>query len=208
MNRRIDAVIFDWGGVLIDDPAPLMLERFAHALGVSAAALAPALARHGQAFQRGTCSEADFWSAVCRDAGAAVPNEPSLWGRVFREVYRPRPGMWQLARDLRRAGIRTALLSNTEPPGVQYFHQRNENPFDVLVFSCCEGCCKPEPRIYLSALQRLGTSAPRTLFIDDNSQYVEGARRCGLEGVVFSDEPSLRKALVLLGAIAPEGTGS
>lgn len=204
MERRIDAVIFDWGGVLIDNPAPLLLEGFAAALGVARERLAPVLARHGQAFQRGGCAEDRFWAQVCAELGVGGPAEPSLWGRVFREAYRPRAGMWLLAGALRNAGVKTALLSNTEPPGVEYFHQRHQSPFDVLVFSCREGCCKPEPRIYGIALERLGTAAQRTLFIDDNPQYVQGARQCGLEAVVFTDEPALRAALAAMNALPAE----
>lgn len=206
MERRIDAVIFDWGGVLIDNPAPLLLEGFAATLGVPGEVLAPVLARHGHAFQRGEISEDRFWARVCTDLGIAAPGEPSLWGRVFREAYRPKSRMWRLAGALRNAGVRTALLSNTEPPGVEYFHQRGENPFDVLVFSCREGCCKPEPRIYEIALQRLGTAARRTLFVDDNPQYVDAARQCGLEALVFVDERALGEALAAM-HVLPAGAG-
>jgi len=46
METRIEAVLFDWGGVLIDDPAPGLMNYCAKALGVPVAHYAQARASH------------------------------------------------------------------------------------------------------------------------------------------------------------------
>ncbi len=195
----IDTIIFDWGGVLIDDPAPLLLAQFTQALHVAPEPFLAAVKKHAEPFQKGLCREADFWANCCQDLGVDPPREPSLWGRAFRAVYRPKKDVWALVSELRQLGCKTALLSNTEMPGVDYFHERGENPFDALIFSCCEACRKPEPRIYEIALQRLKSRPESAVFIDDNEHYIAGARAVGICGLLFRDISALTSDLLALG---------
>ncbi len=53
METRIEAVLFDWGGVLIENPAPGLMEYCAKALGVSVEDYVRVHNVHGEAFQKG-----------------------------------------------------------------------------------------------------------------------------------------------------------
>jgi hypothetical protein len=50
MEMRIEAVLFDWGGVLIENPAPGLMDYCAKALGVSVEDYVRAHNQHGEAF--------------------------------------------------------------------------------------------------------------------------------------------------------------
>ncbi|MGE5608933.1 MAG: HAD family hydrolase [Bacillota bacterium] len=195
----INTVIFDWGAVLIDDPAPLLLSMFCRTLGVSADAFRTAMKRHAEPFQKGNCSESVFWQAMCADLGVPTPSLPSLWGSVFREVYLPKKDMWHLARSLKRHGYKIGLLSNTELPAVEFFHTTQPHIFDAMVFSCCEHCRKPEPAIYRLALERLQSQPSQTVFIDDNLDYLRGAQSVGLHTLHFQTPQILSRDLAILG---------
>jgi FMN phosphatase YigB (HAD superfamily) len=195
----ITSVIFDWGGVLIDDPAPLLFSVFSRTLGVPVTEFASALKRHGEPFQKGLCSEDEFWGRVCADLNVARPTMPSLWGATFRAVYLPKRGTWAIARWLHEAGYRTALLSNTELPGVKHFRAAQPHCFDALVFSCCEHCRKPEKRIYELAVEKLASRPDQAVFIDDSEPYVQGARDAGLHAIRFRSPPALVEELAALG---------
>jgi HAD superfamily hydrolase (TIGR01509 family) len=55
---------------------------------------------------------------------------------------------------------------------------------------------KPDPAAFHSCLARLGGAEPAsTLFIDDNADNVAGARRAGLDALLFTDIAALRAAL-------------
>jgi len=195
----INTIIFDWGGVLIDDPAPLLLSVFTRTLGVPPDDFTAALKRHAEPFQKGLCLESEFWQRICSDLHVPPPTMPSFWGAAFREIYLPKKPIWSLARSLHQAGYKTALLSNTELPGVEFFRAAQPHCFDALIFSCCEHCRKPERRIYQLALDKLASRPDQTLFIDDNEHYVQGARDAGLHALRFTSPHALRKDLAALG---------
>ena len=136
MTEPIAAVLFDWGGVLIDNPASGLMAFCAEALGVSVEDYVTAHDRHAAPFQKGRISEAAFWQRVCKDLGRPEPEAPSLWGEAFAAVYAPRRDVFALARRLQSQGIRTALLSNTEAAAMQFFLEQQYDMFDALTFSC------------------------------------------------------------------------
>ena len=103
--------------------------------------------------------------------------------------------MFELAAVLEGGGVKSAVLSNTEAPAMAYFHDMGYTMFDVLVFSCAEGVCKPEARIFEIAVERLGCAAGRTVFVDDDARYVAAAREAGLNAVVFESVEQVRAVL-------------
>lgn len=197
--QDIQAVLFDWGGVLIDNPASALMDYCARALGVSAQEFARVYDKHGQAFDKGWIPENLFWRQVCSELGQPLPKMPSLWGQAFRAVYSPRQEVFALAGCVRAGGCKTALLSNTEPAAMEFFLELRYDMFDVPIFSCAEGACKPEKEIYEIAARRLATAAGRCLLIDDKPAFVDGARAAGMEGVVYQSLEQTKQDLASLG---------
>ncbi len=199
METRIEAVLFDWGGVLIDNPAPGLMRYCAEKLGVPVAAYTRVHNEHAEGFQKDLIEEPVFWRRVCDGLGCPLPPQPSLWGEAFRAVYSPRDEVFALAGRLRQEGYRTSLLSNTEKPAMAFFLELGYAMFDALTFSCAEGTCKPEREIYEAAARKLGAAPARCVLIDDRLDFIEGARNAGMEGIVYSDLKQVRQELAALG---------
>jgi epoxide hydrolase-like predicted phosphatase len=195
----IESVIFDWGGVLIEDPAPGLVKYCSEALAVSRQDYIKVYAKFGGDFQKGLISEEEFWERICSELGVSKPKVSSLWADAFEAAYVPREGMFSLASGLRKKGYKTAFLSNTEKPAMQYFHQFGYDMFDVLVFSCAEGTSKPERRIYELTVQRLGSEAGQSVFIDDKPEYINGAQQAGLSTILFESIRQVKCELIMLG---------
>ena len=87
IETRIEAALFDWGGVLIENPAAGLMSYCARSLGVSVDDYTQAHNRCGEPFQRGSIPEGVFWRRVCDDLDCALPKQASLWGEAFRAVY-------------------------------------------------------------------------------------------------------------------------
>lgn len=70
---------------------------------------------------------------------------------------------------------------------------------DGYVISSEEKVIKPEAEIYLRLFQRFDLKPEECLFADDRAENIEGGRRVGMEGIVFTDarqyERELRKIL-------------
>lgn len=195
MTTRIEAVLFDWGGVLIDNPASGLMSYCARALGVSVADYTRAHGEFGEEFQKGSISEEGFWRRVCGRLGCPVPQERSLWGRAFRHVYSPREEVFGLVRGLRQRDYRTSLLSNTEGPAMEFFFELGYDAFDAATFSCAEGFFKPEREIYEVAAGKLRATPDACVMIDDRLDFVEGARAAGMKGIVYESLDQVKRDL-------------
>jgi FMN phosphatase YigB (HAD superfamily) len=197
--QDIRAVVLDWGGVLIDNPAAGLMAYCANALGVPVDEYTCTHERHGDAFQRGLIPEQAFWQRVCGDLGCPAPTELSLWAKAFRAVYSPREEVFALAGQLHQRDYRTALLSNTEAPAMEFFLGLGYPMFDVTVFSCVEGICKPQKEIYEIVARKLGTPPGQCVLIDDRPPFIDGARGAGMQGIVYGSFAQVKRDLAALG---------
>jgi len=197
--QEIEAVLFDWGGVLIDNPASPLMDYCARALRVPVADYTRVHNRHGEAFQRGRITEELFWQRVCAELDRPLPQVPSLWGQAFRAVYSPRSKVFALAARLHGKGYMIALLTNTEAPAMEFFLELRYEMFDVPIFSCAEGACKPQKEIYEISARKLTAPAGGCVLIDDKPAFVDGARRAGMQGIVYENLAQVKQDLVTLG---------
>lgn len=197
--ERIEAILFDWGGVLIDNPAPGLMAYCAEALGVGVPDYQRAHDRHGEPFQKGLIPEQVFWQRVCDDLKQPIPDIRSLWGQAFRAVCSPRPEVFGWAGQLRKQGYKTTLLSNTETAAMEFFLELRYDVFDAAIFSCAEGTFKPERQIYEAAARKLGVAPSRCVFIDDKQLFVDGAIRAGMKAVLYNNLDQVKDALRQLG---------
>ncbi len=94
-------------------------------------------------------------------------------------------------RRLRSQGIRTAVVSNcshSTGPVVDRFGLDEE--VDAVVLSFEVGAAKPDPAIYLAALERLGALPAEAVFVDDQDEYCAGAEAVGMRALMLRrDDP-------------------
>jgi putative hydrolase of the HAD superfamily len=187
MNLR--AVIFDFGGVLCFHPTDRQLSEAAALCGLSTADFVHAfwLKRHD--YDRGA-DPAAYWRDFAGMTGLTFDDA------MVEEMIRREIGFWSrydqrlLAwiTDLRRAGLRTGILSNLPAPVGESLRATAGflDHFDQVTFSYRLGVIKPEREIYEYALRGLGVAPEEALFLDDRSDNVEAARAIGLHTEVFT----------------------
>jgi epoxide hydrolase-like predicted phosphatase len=195
--EKIESVIFDWGGVLIDNPRPGLLQYCCDAFGVPLEDYTPIHDSFLDEFHKGMISEERFWRQMADKLGKPMPKV--RWYEAFRSAYVPKQEMFRLVWSLHDKDYKTALLSNTELPAVDFFHEQGYDMFDVLVFSCLEGLMKPDRRIYEITLEKLGSKAGQAVFIDDRQDYIRGAQEVGLKTILFKSFDQVKDELVRLG---------
>jgi len=191
----IKAIVFDWGGVLIDRPTPGLLRYFAHYFNVSEEQFNNAHQKYGASLQKGILTEDQYWDNICADLSVNKPNEQSLMKQAFKHAYKEKPEVFTLVSNLKTNGYILGLLTNIEISSMEFFHEHNYNMFDVLVFSCQEGCRKPEQKIFEITLQRLHTKPEETLFIDDRIENIKGAESLGIHAILFENNSNLKEKL-------------
>lgn len=104
----------------------------------------------------------------------------------MRDVLVPDAGVVETLTELRRRGMRTALVSNsTEDVALVWAETPFAGLFDTAVFSATAGFMKPDREIYELALRELPASASETLFVGDGANdELEGARVVGMTPVL------------------------
>lgn len=91
--------------------------------------------------------------------------------------------------QLQQSGIKLGLLSNTFFPGFTIDdvlrHEGLLDYFPVRVYSSEVRYMKPNPKIFLTALDQLGVPAHKTIYIGDRlSKDVKGASRVGMKTIL------------------------
>ena len=104
------------------------------------------------------------------------------------------PGMYELVRDFKQRGYGIYGLTNWAAE--TFYTIVNDYPvfalLDGMVVSGDVRLLKPDAAIFHCLLDKYGLKAEESLFIDDNAENVDGARKVGLEAHRFSDATELR----------------
>jgi putative hydrolase of the HAD superfamily len=199
----VTGLIIDWGGVMTN-PILDTVNAWLDADGIERSSYVTIMRSwvslaygNGQeenpihALERGECEDEEFERLLAGylvrlDGGPVSP--VGLLDRMFAATVFSQ-AMQDVVRRLRRAGLRTALLSNSWGRG-GYPRELFPELFDAVVISREVGMRKPEERIFRHAVDLLGLPPGECVFIDDIEANVTAAEAIGLIGL-HHVEPSV-----------------
>ena len=196
-DRRFDAVVFDFSGVMVSSAFDA-LGRYAsdHGMGEDEFLeflLGPYAEDSDHAWHRAERGEIGIldWATdtMARAEEAGLGLDLSFMAGMLGdlEVYEV---MVDAARALRGEGYRTSLLTNNIAEGRDSWRPLLplDELFDDVIDSSEVGLRKPNPEIYLLALQRLGGIEPsRAVMLDDHPGNCAGALAAGLQAIQVRD---------------------
>jgi putative hydrolase of the HAD superfamily len=218
---RIDAVLLDAGGVLLDlDYAYLgrLIEARHRSVPSAELARAEALARSEvnrtvQAGGRVSHAWRDYFRILLRHVAVPVAVHEAIVDALWSAHQQV--GLWTAAADgarqalaeLQELGFRMGVVSNAEGQVARDLDRAGfSGMFETVVDSHLVGVEKPDPAIFAIALERMGLDPGSTMFLGDlPSVDVAGARAAGLAPVLLDrhdlyreiDAPRLRSILEL-----------
>jgi HAD superfamily hydrolase (TIGR01549 family) len=199
-SRKISALLFDFGGTLAFLDFQTLANEFScpnrklDALGLEHAEYAgraaidryllsapgASLEKAYEEYFRGWMLAAGICEEEIREVGTRflkLHREACLW-RVVR------PGTFEALERLKSAGFKLGLVSNADGR-VEADARRIgfSRFFDVIIDSQVVGIQKPDPRIFMIALERLGVPANEAIYAGDMySIDMLGARAAGMAG--------------------------
>jgi HAD superfamily hydrolase (TIGR01509 family) len=194
VGDRIDAVVFDNDGLLLDtEEAWTRAEK-------------TLFERHGGTFtiehKRGLIGSSPATTATKLEAmldmpgrGAALVEE--LHDLVMEESLAgvpPRPGALELLEAVRAAGLPVGVASNSAREFVERVLSVAgllDGHFDVVVTANDVEHPKPAPDLYLAACAALGAEPERSAALEDSGTGVEAARAAGMFVVAVPYFPDL-----------------
>jgi putative hydrolase of the HAD superfamily len=198
-QTRIEAVVFDYGGVLCHLPVASEIDRLAAPFGLSRDKFWRMYAQLRGPYDRGMIEAREYWRTMAQCAGVLLSEAQyaSLQAADLAMWSDYNSSMLALAAELRDAGVKTGILSNMLADMLEKLRAEADwlPLFDVQVYSCDLGLVKPDEAIYDRLIEELAVAPARILFVDDIGANVEGAKRAGLQAVLFESEPQLRDFL-------------
>ena len=183
----VEAVVFDFGGVLVRTEDRKPRADLAARLGMTYDELSALIFDSQSAIQatKGEITADAHWDAVQKSLGLSDAEieqvRTEFWaGDVLDE------DLVNLLRDL-RPRYSTVLLSNAWDDLRQMIEDvwQIDDAFDRLVISAEIGLVKPDLEIYQWLISQLGIEPAKAVFVDDFLHNVEGARAAGLQAIHF-----------------------
>lgn len=182
MNKLpFDLILFDLGGVLVDNEGPV---RIANWLPTETSVevifdqwLTSPIVR---AFESGQMPSEDFAIAIIDELN--IPLSPSEFLDDFSLwVTRLYSGAENLLKQL-RSNYKLGCLSNTNVIHWQYMQTdlKLSTLLDYTFASCETGLLKPDKEVFLHLIQETGFAPERILFFDDSQRNIDSATAEGI----------------------------
>jgi len=186
---KINAIIFDLGGVIINLDIAATIAAFNKLSAQPFEAIYTQLQQTPvfDLFDKGLITEQEFFNGL-KEAMGAEPDDASMleaWNAMLLDFPLHR---LELLQQL-KSKYRLFLLSNTNETHIRKFEAqllesrgyRNLEPFfEKVYYSCRMGMRKPDAEIFEHVLKENRLVAEETLFIDDTIHHVEGAQKTGI----------------------------
>lgn len=203
--KKIENIIFDLGGVLLDIDYNLTRTAFEN-LGIINFDEMYSQAGADQLFQNletGKISEENFHKELNIRTGLTLsPNEiNSAWNAMLLSF---REESLQFLDEI-KLKYPIFLLSNTNHIHMTAFnkiyHAKNRSKsfdeyFNKAFYSCSIGLRKPDIICYEWILNNLNIEPGKTLFIDDSAQNIEGAKRAGMQTLQLTAEKKIEDLML------------
>lgn len=204
MKSDIEAIIFDFGGVMVNFSQMGSLKEQESLLGLEPGGLPEILwqSPDWRLAEVGAITDEEYWQRIGPRLGFHTSEAiRDFVQALFRDAKTDRR-MATLVRGL-QSRYRTGLLSNASDVLSRLLGERYglAGLFNVEVFSSLVGLAKPDPAIYQLALERLGAAPEATVFVDDYEPNVAAAAELGIGAIHFVGYEALILALQEQGVV-------
>ena len=202
----IEAVLFDFGGVILSSPFEAFAE-YENEIGLPPDTIRKINTTNPDTnawaqFERREVNPEEFVLLFEKEA-LALGHELDAQ-RILEGLHGSlRPAMVE-ALSKCSSEFKTAMLTNNiTPMGEQDLDEEVEKVvemFDLLVESSIEGCRKPEEKFYEIACERLNVKPENCVFLDDLGINLKPARDMGMTTIkVIDPEDAIRELYEILG---------
>ena len=193
----IKAIIFDYGNIISSVDNNRFLEEISRATGKTGAELDKLIRNSSDAlrkYEAGLITSDQFFDRVVKQRGLDLDEKTFI--KLFTGRFTPITETRELIRKL-KTGHKLGLLSNTNEWDYEYEIKQCDvfGLFDSVTVSFKVGALKPDRKIYLDALDKLGVRADESVYIDDISEYADAADALGIKGIHYTSHEDLVRCL-------------
>lgn len=198
-------VLSDLGGVLIDFSFDLAAAEWARLAGSDAHAFGERLVvdEAWEAFEVGRLTEREFCAHLRKALNVKLSDDELIegWSSIYVEVN---GDVEQLLRQVVAEGIRVVAVTNTNVSHERVWRDRFASSLEFFgaIYSSWEvRARKPEQVFFERVLQSEQLAPDEALFIDDLAVNVDGAKRLGIDAILYTSTSGLQDALARRGLL-------
>jgi HAD superfamily hydrolase (TIGR01509 family) len=200
-DPRVEFVLFDLGGVLIELGGVASLQELTQSVGDEITWHRWLTSPWVRRFEKGECSESEFSTGFVDEWQLDLP--PQRFLDIFRDwPVGPFPGTEELLVEVQQS-VPIGCLSNTN--SMHWGYQSSQWPilglFDFRFLSFELGLVKPDLAIFEAVADRLRVSRDRILYFDDVALNADAARSFGFRSEQVRGIDELRAALLDVGLV-------
>ncbi|MEQ1822944.1 MAG: HAD-IA family hydrolase [Fimbriimonadaceae bacterium] len=174
----IRAVVFDLGGVIVQITLDVAEAAARSGLSIDAKCTFPDL-DFFLCYQRGTLSCQEYLTVLAQQFSLTTAEAQRLHAGILVAEY---PGISGMIANLNEAGLKTAVLSNTNELHWQEMKSGRWSAFDLIQLPLGShevNLEKPQVEFYRELEVRLGVNPEEIIFFDDGEKNVLGAKEAG-----------------------------
>lgn len=194
----IKGIIFDYGGVIGNDPSNNIYQAVSDEFGKTVDKIKEEFFKFIFKLEKGEIPEMVFWKEIAKKLDISDHEKlRKTWLGEFRMAAKMDKNIVLLLKKLKNH-YKLCLLSNNA-----VFYQTPEiskvleEIFDVIIYSFDVNMRKPEEEIYLYTLKRINASPEECIIIDDGATKFSFPKKIGMEVIHFKSFPQLQKELIV-----------
>jgi HAD superfamily hydrolase (TIGR01509 family) len=197
-NKRsgVKTIVFDYGGVIGNDPSEKIYEAVSRNLGINKNILMKNFMKFFIPLSKGKILVSGFWKHFSKSLDLSDAKKlEQLWLTAFRRYAKVNNKVFSCIKPL-IGKFKFCLLSNNKS------FYKNENSqrllrkyFCPIVYSFEVGMRKPEKEIYDYILKITNSKPEETLFIDDDETKLNYPRKISASTLVFKNNRQLKEEL-------------
>jgi epoxide hydrolase-like predicted phosphatase len=197
----IKAIIFDIGGVVINDDFLSYAGRFEKKAGMSKEQIYRAIlgSSEWRLYFKGKISEEKVWKAI--KSKYLPPNIADEIRSSWEDIFFPITETIDLIKRLKQT-YKIFFISNVDRKSANFVHKKYPEIFSLFddgVMSFETGMAKPDKGIYRHALRKFKLKPEECIYIDNQPENIPPARELGIEAVRFQGTEKLKNDLKALG---------
>lgn len=191
-----ELVFFDLGGVVVDVESDRLVHQVAALLGRPFEEVQGAVYHKDLLlpFELGTITPQQYYQGLMERLKLSWTYEQFL--RAWTGIFAENRDVTGLLHELRKRH-RLIALTNTNTLHLEYIRANfpSLSVFEHWIGSCDIGLRKPDPKIYVHALEHAGVRPSAVVYVDDRPEMVEAGRGAGLTTIRFLNAVQLREDL-------------
>ena len=192
------AVVFDFGGVMIEKPDSKMIAEFlCETLFLSKKEFKKLHQEKKSAKEQGMDTIHFFKNYAAKNQISLSPTWEEEFVEVMKQSLHPRSEMYAFVEKIKKKNILAPLFSNIDEYRANLLKKMGlYDPFSFCLLSCDLGVEKPDPKAYAILLEALDLQAEDIVFIDDREENVEAARKFGIDAIHFKSVQQIKEELL------------